>query len=486
MFESSVHVLNSKDMDLIHESAQAILSDVGARVDHPRMRELLADFGCVVDEKVVKFPETVIEDVVSKMRNPHNLIDGYVGTLPLRRDRFPKEARIIPVATGQATLAHDLNTDEIRPATRQDLAESCRVVAALPGSVIGHPVFLPQDAPEMIRDLLAMKTVAENFPYSDFVEVYSPEVIPYFLEMGRVICGSEEALKEAPPFCSWAFATSPLQFGRHGFDILFKFLDYGLRKGFGVGGVMPILGASTPLTMAGYLTMQTAEVLACNIMNWVLLGRVSGYGAGPTILDMKLATPSQSAPEAVLLFLACMDLQRYYGETSPMFPYALSADSKFPDIQAGIDKTFSATVAVLAGCRVLSAGMGVLSLGGVASLAQLVIDYELCQYLEHLVKGFVVDEPHIGLEMIKRVGIGGNFLGEEHTLKYMRETLFFPKVFDRQMVSSWMENRKGMLERAKARVHEILHSRVPQEYLAPEQVIELDKIIQHASERLAG
>jgi trimethylamine:corrinoid methyltransferase-like protein len=169
--------------------------------------------------------------------------------------------------------------------------------------------------------------------------------------MGRVICGSEESLKEAPPFCSWAFATPPLQFGRHGFDILFSFLDYGLKKGFGVGGVMPILGASTPLTLAGYLTMQTAEVLACNVMNWVLLERVSGYGAGPTILDMKLASPSQSSPEAVLLFLACMDLQRYYGETTPMFPYALSADSKSPT-SGWHDKTFSATVATLAGCWV--------------------------------------------------------------------------------------------------------------------------------------
>jgi hypothetical protein len=120
------------------------------------------------------------------------------------------------VATGQATLAHDLDTDEIRPATRKDLADSCRVVAGLPGSFIGHPVFLPQDAPEEVRDLLALKTTAENFPYSDFVEVYSPEVVPY-LEMG----GSSvdlKSLSKAPPFCSWA-RHAPLQFGRHGFDI---------------------------------------------------------------------------------------------------------------------------------------------------------------------------------------------------------------------------------------------------------------------------
>jgi trimethylamine--corrinoid protein Co-methyltransferase len=136
----------------------------------------------------------------------------------------------------------------------------------------------------------------------------------------------------------------------------------------------------------------------------------------------------------------------------------------------------SATIGVLAGSRVLSAGMGALFLSGVASLAQLVIDYELCQTLEHLARGFIVDQAHIGLEMIKRVGIGGNFLAEEHTLHYMRETLFFPELGDRRMVADWQQDRKGMLERARDKVRQVLKRGDHQEYLAPEQVRELERI----------
>jgi trimethylamine--corrinoid protein Co-methyltransferase len=486
MFTSSVRVLSQADLDLIHTSAIEILRDVGVRVDHPRMRDLLHDFGCLVEESVVRFPEAITEDVVSKMRDPSNLADGYVGTLPLKRDRIPPDARVVPVATAQATIAHDIETDELRPATQQDVADSCRVVNSLPGALTGHPVFLPQDVPEMVRDLYALKTVAQHYPYSDFVEVYSPEVAPYFLEMGRVICGSDEALKDDPPFSSWAFATPPFQFGRHGFDIVFLFKDFGLKQGYGVGGVMHILGASTPLTLSSYLVMQTAEVLACNIMNWVLLGRVSGYSGGPAILDMKRATPSQSGAEAILLDLACMDQQRYYGDPDPMFPYALNADAKFPDVQAGIDKAFSATTGLLAGSRVLSAGMGALCLSGVASLAQLVIDYELCKTLEHVARGFEVDEAHIGLETIKRVGIGGNFLAEDHTLAYMRETLFFPELSDRRMVGDWKQDRKGMLEHAKDKVRDILMHGDHQEYLSQEQVRELDRIAQRSRKEISG
>jgi trimethylamine--corrinoid protein Co-methyltransferase len=94
-----------------------------------------------------------------------------------------------------------------------------------------------------------------------------------------------------------------------------------------------------------------------------------------------------------------------------------------------------------------------------------------------------VDEAHIGLDLIKRVGIGGSFLAEDHTLKYMRETLFFPDLFDRRMVGDWQQDRRGMLERAKDKVHEILKNGDHQEYLSREQVQELDRIAQRAREK---
>ena len=209
MFESSVHVLSPGDMDLIHSSSLELLRDLGVRVDHQRMRDLLADFGCQVENDVVRFPEPVVEAVIEKMRDPANLVDGYVGTLPMRRDRVPKDARVVPVATAQATLAHDLETDKLRPATQQDLADACRVVEALPGAITGHPVYLPQDCPELIRDLYALKVVAQYYPYSDFVEVYSPAVVPYFLEMAGSFAvltrRSKRTRLSRPGFCHAAF-----------------------------------------------------------------------------------------------------------------------------------------------------------------------------------------------------------------------------------------------------------------------------------------
>ncbi len=93
---------------------------------------------------------------------------------------------------------------------------------------------------------------------------------------------------------------------------------------------------------------------------------------------------------------------------------------------------------------------------------------------------------NIGLDVIKRVGIGGTFLAEDHTLKYMRETLFFSKIFDRRMVSSWVDDRKGMLVRAKERVLDLLKKNEPIQRLTSEQIAELDRIITTAQSALGG
>jgi trimethylamine--corrinoid protein Co-methyltransferase len=231
--------------------------------------------------------------------------------------------------------------------------------------------------------------------------------------------------------------------------------------------------------------MQTAEILACNVMNWLLLGRVIGYGGGATILDMKHTTPSQSGPEVTLLFLACMELQRYYGLAEPMFPYALNADAKIPDVQAGIEKAITATLAVVAGSRLLSAGLGCLFLSGVASLPQIAIDYELCQFLDHMAKGIVVNDTTIALDVIKSVGIGGSFLGEQHTVRHFREVMFFSDLFDRRTPGQWQTDCQGMLNLAKQKVKGMLERDNPPPYLTDDQTKELTRIVAHAGAQLS-
>ena len=486
MLSMQVRLLSEEDLDSIHRSALEVLWEVGVQVDHPRVRALLDEYGCRVEEMVVRFPPDLMEEIVREMRTMQEPAP-YAGMLPLRvepEDAQPTKETVIPVATGQSILAQDLTTDEIRPATVVDLRDATRLVDLLPGTITAHPVYIPQDVPNAVRDIYALTTVAENYPESRFVETYSRASIPYFFEIDRVIRGSEDAVREDPPFSYWASATPPLHFGYPGLEIVLELQDRGLRTGYGVGGVMPLLGASSPVTLAGCLVSQTAETLACNVLNKVLLGRVTGYGAGPTALDMREMTPSNSSPEAVLLLLATMELERYYGNPTPIFTYVLASDAKLPDVQAGMEKALKCVLAVAAGCRVLSGGLGVLGASRLGSMAQMVIDYELCQVLNRLLRGISVTPDTLALETIKRAGIRGSFFSEEHTVRHMRNELFFSEVFDRTGAELGRAG-SGMLDLARDRAKRLLREAPPPTYLTPEQVAEMEAIARRAQAELA-
>jgi len=54
----------------------------------------------------------------------------------------------------------------------------------------------------------------------------------------------------------------------------------------------------------------------------------------------------------------------------------------------------------------------------------------------------------VALDVIKKVGIGGNFLTEKHTLKHMRNT-WQPEIFDRSSYSTWeTQEKKGGFDKA--------------------------------------
>ncbi|MCX6625246.1 MAG: trimethylamine methyltransferase family protein, partial [Acidobacteria bacterium] len=47
-------------------------------------------------------------------------------------------------------------------------------------------------------------------------------------------------------------------------------------------------------------------------------------------------------------------------------------------------------------------------------------------------------EESLALDLIDRVGPGGHFLTEDHTLAHFRD-VFYSKLFDRSIVQNWVE-----------------------------------------------
>jgi trimethylamine--corrinoid protein Co-methyltransferase len=71
---------------------------------------------------------------------------------------------------------------------------------------------------------------------------------------------------------------------------------------------------------------------------------------------------------------------------------------------------------------------------------QFVMDNELLGMAMRAVRGIEVNDETLALDAIDRVGPGGHYLMDEHTLRYMRTEHYYPSaIFDRQGREMWEE-----------------------------------------------
>jgi trimethylamine--corrinoid protein Co-methyltransferase len=72
-----------------------------------------------------------------------------------------------------------------------------------------------------------------------------------------------------------------------------------------------------------------------------------------------------------------------------------------------------------------------------------------------------VDEETIALDAIRQVGIGGNYLGQRHTRRHMKE-VWRPRLLDRTMWDAWVASgREGAYEKATALAEQLLAEHTP-------------------------
>ena len=86
--------------------------------------------------------------------------------------------------------------------------------------------------------------------------------------------------------------------------------------------------------------------------------------------------------------------------------------------------------AAMAGANLIY-GAGMLDSGLIFSYAQLVIDNDIFKMIRKVMQGMRVDDENLAVDIIKSVGPGGDFLIQDHTMKYMRTLPSVPNLIDR-------------------------------------------------------
>ena len=82
---------------------------------------------------------------------------------------------------------------------------------------------------------------------------------------------------------------------------------------------------------------------------------------------------------------------------------------------------------------------GMFSSGMIATFEQLVIDNEILGYLDRVIRGMEVNNETLAVNLIRKVGHGGQFLKEPHTLKEFRNELWMPDISCRSAFGRWVK-----------------------------------------------
>ena len=462
-----IQYLSKNQVEMIHEGSLDLLEKTGIEVDHEAGLKVLAEAGAKVDfqEKRVRIPpslvvrclETVPDRFTLAARNPERDCPLVPGGTPFSRNG------------GGADFTIDLHTGEFRPMLSADMSSYFKLMDALDGISFIAPVF-GHDMPVIGRDILMLREAFANTDKPIHLRAFSGETLKYMFEMAVIVAGSKEALKERPIVSLLEAPISPLKFLDVTVDALWLCGEYGIPLDV---CVMPIAGGTGPMTMAGNVQLLNTEFLAGVVISQLAHpGAPLQYAPRPMAMDMRTGFSLAGSVELGMMAAAGAQMAHFYNV--PVSLHGPWTDSMTHDGQSTFERMYMTIMAALAGANVL-VGAGMMQQSLVISHEQLIIDDEINRTAFRAVQGFEIDEERLGANVISKVGPGGNFVAEEHTLKYLRGERYVPSLLYRDSREAWeASGSKTFVARAKDRALSILEEHQPNPL--PEDISkELDK-----------
>lgn len=443
-------LLTEEEVRMIRSAALEVLGRTGVAVRSEKAQLMLQKAGCEVDKKsaVVKFPEGLVNECVRKA----NRAVTFCGRT--RRHDAPLDGYHTYVTSdGNGTMAMDFETRQRRESRKSDVARSAFVADALKGHGVNWPNVTSQDVPQGTRHIHDLQATLENTEKHITIATDTTTwEVEDVIELASAAVGGREELRKRPIISSIHTSSSPLQIDAEGLEAGLVAADAGIPICF---YVMPGPGATGPVTLAGAVTVAVAEALAGNtIFQLGTPGTSFVFAAGMAVLDMRTSTRAGGCPEHGLTSAAYAQMAHSMG--FPALVGGFVTTSKEPDQQAAFEKYASAVPPILAGADMI-AGIGLLEDCRTVWLEQLVIDSEMAQMIGRMARGIEVDEDTIALDVIRKVGVGKDYLGQRHTMDRFRAEHMIPTIADRSSWDAWAQKgSRTILDRAGDEVRRIL------------------------------
>jgi len=447
-------VLSDGQIEEIYLGALQVLERTGTRVYHDEALSLLKKAGCQLsDGNLAHIPSWLVK--ASLETTPERI------TLAGRdrSKRITLEHNKIYFGTGSdCPFVIDPYTDERRPYTFQDIHNAAKIAEALPNIDFHMSLGLTSDVPPKTYDRHQLLAMLQGTTKPLVITAVDKDGLADQYEMACEAVGGAAEFAKAPLFVVYIEPSSPLNNSQTAVGKLLYSAERGIPA---IYTPCPMGGGTAPATMAGLLVQCLAECLT-----GVVLAQLKRKGAAVviggvvSIVDMRTAVLSYGAPELSLLSAASTDITKWL--RLPMFSTAGCSDAKVLDQQAAIESAISVAIAALSGANLIH-DVGYLESGLVGSFDMLVMSDEVISMVKHIMHGITVDDEHLATQVIERVGPGGHFLADDHTLAHFRKQFWFPALLDRSRWSNWeAAGRMSLGERVRQKVKDIIEKFHPE------------------------
>ncbi len=471
-----LRILTQDQIFEIKRAAFDIMYSVGFKVLHEGARNMLKKAGAVVEGELVRVPEFMVRQCLLTVPKGFTLYDR-IGNRTLE---IEGRKSYYGTSTG-SPRTKDARTGEIHPTRVEDIAIGAKVADACENIDWVMPMGSSQDVPSIAADLYEFEAVVTNTTKPIVFIGYSGRGTELVLEMAAEVAGGMDKLRQKPFLALYPEPISPLVQPDETVDRIFAAADHFIPQ---VPGPAVQMGATGPATMAGVITLITAESLMCLVLAQLRQpGCPVCLSGNVQILNMSSGVFGVGYPEMSLGISAQAEVAQSFG--LPTWGYAGCSDSKVLDAQAGLESGFSIITQALAGLNLIH-DVGYLDQAMVCSSAQLVLGNEAIGMTRKFMEGIRVDTETIGRQVIEDIGPGGHYLAHRHTLDHCRSAVWDSKLLSREPYEKWQEKgEKDMAQRIQERLADILDNhKIPP--LSDELLAKIKKIREQGVRELAS
>lgn len=422
-------ILSQIDLPRIHQATLDVMQDVGVAVYDDEALDLLRRAGASVEGQVVKISGSMLDKALQTAPDSIKIYN-----------RNGREAMLLEPGYSyfgpgsDTTFTRDVLTGERRATDLGTIKSFARLVDGLPNIDFVMSMGIAPETGAHKADRNHFLAMAENTAKPILFTAQTPPAMKDILSMCDVIAGGSSFA--AHPFAVlYAMPTAPLMHTHEALQALMLAADHGMPCVYASGAMA---GATGPVTPAGTLVSSNAEMLTGLVIHQLRApGAPFIYGATLGPLQMKTTINIYSGPESMQMQIACLQLGHFYN--LPTFATGGCSDSKLFDQQASAESSLSLMTCALAGGNLIH-DVGYLESGNCSSHEALVFADEMIGQIRFLLSGFALDDEALAKEVIERVGIGGNYLTDDHTLDNYASTTWYPEMIDHGNYSMWQND----------------------------------------------